>query len=548
MTTHGKRRRAWGSVYRRGQTWWIAYRDGSGRRVTLSVGPSKAQADELLRRAHLGVVAGALPFASESEPERAPSLTVGEWLDRWLAERKRAGQRTHDDDKSRVDRHIRPRFAAIRIDELRPASVREWVLDLRASGLAPRTVRHTFATFRKALNDAIDAELIAANPCRPATRALPPDQPKDPIRGGNDSLARQEVEWLLGADDVPERRRAEVRGVRFEDVKLAADVPHVVIRRSYEQPTKTSAIRSVALHAQLIPILRAWHSSGWARWTGRHPTDRDLVFPRADGEMGDSYGQRAFRRDLAAARCHVVRYHDLRVTLGTLLRDAGAQKDNIAAILGHRDRSTTAIYAHVTLALQRAELDRLRLDLDRGRVVALPLAAVGGASWLQIGYNDDRERDDGERNLAESLVAPAGIEPAANGLGNLSSPQNPSQIGRLRWGDDDFRPRARPRDGTLRTPTAPSPGPHVEPRRRVTAAQAAAALGGGPRSRTPSSIADPADPTDPPMRIRESFHPTPPTSLPHRLTIVDSRRSDALWRCRLHRIRTGGCRGTRGRP
>jgi site-specific recombinase XerD len=65
-----------------------------------------------------------------------------------------------------LQRHILPVFASMRINEIQPADVREWVSELKAAGASPTVIRqcHTIlsAVFTTAFND----QLTRVHPCR----------------------------------------------------------------------------------------------------------------------------------------------------------------------------------------------------------------------------------------------------------------------------------------------------------------------------------------------------------------------------------------------
>jgi integrase len=65
-----------------------------------------------------------------------------------------------------LDKHVLPVFGSMRINEIQPADVREWVSDLKAAGASPSVIRqcHTIlsAVFTTAFND----QITRLHPCR----------------------------------------------------------------------------------------------------------------------------------------------------------------------------------------------------------------------------------------------------------------------------------------------------------------------------------------------------------------------------------------------
>jgi site-specific recombinase XerD len=74
--------------------------------------------------------------------------------------------RTRETYSYYLERHILPVFGSMRINEIQPADVREWVSDLKAAGASPTVIRkcHTIlsAIFTTAFND----QLTQLHPCR----------------------------------------------------------------------------------------------------------------------------------------------------------------------------------------------------------------------------------------------------------------------------------------------------------------------------------------------------------------------------------------------
>ena len=111
-----------------------------------------------------------------------------------------------------LERHILPVFGSMRINEIQPADVREWVTDLKAAGASPTVIRqcHTIlsAVFTTAFND----QITRLHPCRgvktpPVAKKLrtiiTPDQfdqlytalPTDPARLLAELLIESGLRW-----------------------------------------------------------------------------------------------------------------------------------------------------------------------------------------------------------------------------------------------------------------------------------------------------------------------------------------------------------------
>jgi hypothetical protein len=168
-------------VFARGNTLWIRYRDVDGKWRNASTGypvGDEGRAHETLAEVERRV-ADARSAEGLSEKATRSALTLQAFAEKWLEQGK---TETVDDDRGRLYNHVIPALGHIRIAELRPRHIREFVEalkqkkklgNLRKDGtrvetdelIAPRTVRHVYDTLRAMLNDAVADEVIPSNPC-----------------------------------------------------------------------------------------------------------------------------------------------------------------------------------------------------------------------------------------------------------------------------------------------------------------------------------------------------------------------------------------------
>lgn len=157
--------------------------------------------------------------------------------ERWLPHHEMEA-RTRETYTYYLERHILPVFGSMRINEIQPADVREWVTDLKAAGASPTVIRqcHTIlsAVFTTAFND----QITRLHPCRgvktpPVAKKLrtiiTPDQfdqlytalPTDPARLLAEVLIESGLRWaelieLRPADLNPRARMLTVSRVAVE--------------------------------------------------------------------------------------------------------------------------------------------------------------------------------------------------------------------------------------------------------------------------------------------------------------------------------------------
>jgi integrase len=99
----------------------------------------------------------------------AGSLTIGEYLTRWLEDSVRGTVRvsTFEVHRHMIQPHIVPALGRLKLKDLNPANVRTLYREKLDSGLSAATVRKMHSILRKALKQAVLDGLI------PATCAMP---------------------------------------------------------------------------------------------------------------------------------------------------------------------------------------------------------------------------------------------------------------------------------------------------------------------------------------------------------------------------------------
>lgn len=121
-------------------------------------------------------------------------LTLGQWLDIWQREymgnAKPATLRAYD---SHIRNHIRPGLGAVRLTELHPHTVQNFINSL--DGLSPTSVRLVYTVLRTALEKAIDLDYIPRNP---AAKCVLPKQERKEIKPLDDAQATALIRAAAG--------------------------------------------------------------------------------------------------------------------------------------------------------------------------------------------------------------------------------------------------------------------------------------------------------------------------------------------------------------
>jgi integrase len=162
----GKKGNGEGSIYehkRNGKkvgyrgAYWVHTAEGPKRRYVS--GKTRDETHEKLIEA-LGNRAQGLVFD-------AGSLTVGEYLMRWLEDSVRDTVRTstYEVHRHMIQPHIVPALGRLKLKDLNPVHVRSFYREKLDSGLSAATVRKMHSVLRKALKQAVLDGLVPRNVC-----------------------------------------------------------------------------------------------------------------------------------------------------------------------------------------------------------------------------------------------------------------------------------------------------------------------------------------------------------------------------------------------
>jgi integrase len=309
-------------------------------------------------------------------------LTVGQYLERWLAfTQPRVSRKTYEGYAMMVAERLRPALGTVALARLTPMAIDTFYADLLKSGrkdgkggLSGRYAALIHKVLNMALSQAVRWQLLARNPCSAATP--PRVGRREPAALDEEGSAR----LLQAARDTPLAmpillavtcglRRAELCGLRWEDVDLPAGVLHVrqaavELRKEVEikEPKTDRSRRKVALPSLTVEALRrhreeqqlqklalgsAWQDSG-----------RVLTTPDGAPWRPDCLTH-AFARLLRREGLGHVRLHDLRHSHCSQLLKAGVPLTAVSARLGHSSTAVTAtIYAHLLPGMDQDAADR----------------------------------------------------------------------------------------------------------------------------------------------------------------------------------------------
>ena len=406
-------------IFARGNRLWARYKDEKGQWVNERTGYAVGQEDKaeryFARITALAREARQPPKAAAPGTVTAPaSLTVKDYVERWLEDRKGLSLASWSDDANRLRKHVVPLIGKLELAAVRPSDVRDVVVFHRkANQLAPRTIRHVFATMAIMFGDAVADELIATTPCVLRKGVLPKKVDKDPDWRATAIYDRSEIQALLFDTRVLQDRRVlyalkALAGLRHSE---AARLRWCHFDEDLEPltglnlgKTKTGVPRSIPVHPTLHTVLTEWKDAGWERIFGRPPMANDLIVPTRNMTMRESPdAQKALHDDLALLELRPRRGHDLRRTFITLAQVDGARKDILEAISHGPRGDIVSVYTTFPWPVLCAEVAKLKIE-PAG--VRMPRGLTDKARYTAV------TGEQSSRNRWTKSATPAGFEPA----------------------------------------------------------------------------------------------------------------------------------------
>jgi integrase len=371
--------------------WQIRWFDGAGKRQSKTFATHDLARTELRRlevaadenaalRDKLGTGASTVreafaAFMARRKPD--PGNTA-----RRFERRSRAYQRTYD-------LHIEPHLGDVRLCDLTPRVLREWLDKLATtrtarpgerneSGrtLGASSIRHVVVTLRQLAKDN-DAkiEIPQVNSLRQKRRRSRP-RALQSIEDVRALLGACREGWFRVACALAchvGARLGEIASLRWRHIGTDT----ITIALSWEGPLKAryeddeDGARVLPLGPELTAELAAW------RAVTRGGPDDHVVLVDGVRPLREGYDDMAAKTRSACKRAGLepLTFHSLRATYATLTADAGLPITKLSALLGHADAATTAIYI-------RPESSRAAVD---------PRAILGGTVSAPSVHAGDRD-------------------------------------------------------------------------------------------------------------------------------------------------------------
>ncbi len=380
----GKRGNNEGSIYRRKNGTWAAQYTvwtAEGRKRRSVSGKTRAEVSRKLTEAMANRDGGLVYDAGK--------ITVGEYLDSWLADSVKGTvkETTYANYTYITRKHVSPALGRVKLKSLTTAHVRGFYGEKARTDLSAATVKKMHVVLRKALSQAVSDGLIprnAADGVKPPRVSAPGEEIK-PLDSQECSAfleaARGErLETLYVLAVHCGLREGELLTLHWQDTDLEAPKPALLVRRTLTRgedgrgwvvgaSTKSGKGRRVRLTRRAAAALkdhRKRQLEERMRLAGLWQ-DQGLIFPNEIGSLlnPSNLRNRSFKRIKARSGVREdLRFHDLRHTCATLLLSEDVNAKVVSEMLGHASITITLnTYSHVLPDMQDSAADAMEAAL-----------------------------------------------------------------------------------------------------------------------------------------------------------------------------------------
>jgi len=339
-------------------TYYIRYRDLTGRQIKKAIGHRKKDAERALD--------SIMKQINQGEYRNLPNITFYQLTKKWFEIKKtQVRPKTLRMYKAHLEIRILPVFGDIKLKALNQELIEHFSADLIISNsLSPETHRKCLHTLKSVLKKGVEWGYISRNP---AEFVSPHKKRKKKVK----FLTPKEVEKLIKATDeryqplivtayLTGMRVSELFGLKWKDMDWQNSKIHV--RRTYQEgrffETKSpSSNRTIIIPQKVLDTLKK-HQQDQQREFGKI----EMVFTNTKGKPG-SYRNiltRVFKQAAEKAGFKDIGFHTLRHSYTAALISAGENIKFVQRQLGHSSiNQTMDIYGHLLPDIEKEAPERL---------------------------------------------------------------------------------------------------------------------------------------------------------------------------------------------
>jgi integrase len=353
----------------KGQPWWV-FINHNNKRTSRQIGDRRA-AEAVGRKIEAKLSLG--EFSLDEKKKAIPLFKdfAQEFMGTYSKLNHKESTRDSYRDVLRI--HINPVFGDKRLDEIERKDIKQFVVSKQTDGLSASTARLILSYFSAILAEAVDDELVIANPATGVRkvigkndaneiRPLTADELNHLLEIVREHFPKYYVLFLLLARTG--MRIGEALSLQWGDIDFHdrfIEVKRSVVRGRVSTP-KSRKSRRVDMSPQLTDALLIHQTESKKKGLRLGVGELELVFTNEGGNVIDvnNWRSRVFNKTLKKAGMRHIRIHDIRHTYATLRIQAGHNIADVSNQLGHHSiKFTMDVYYHWIPGKQKDEVDAL---------------------------------------------------------------------------------------------------------------------------------------------------------------------------------------------
>lgn len=333
-----------GSITKRGNYWYVRWRDPSGQQRKKSLGTRKKDAVAYLAKIQASMIDGTY----QNIEKIAFSTFVELWMENYAVIHTKPS--TLYNYRSMLDSSLIPYFQDMPLARITSSEVQKYLKHKLATGVKSVTATKSLTLLKGMLTQAVEWDYLKINP---AASVKPPRQESTEV----EPLDIEQIKDFLGVLDgqwhaffftliFTGMRLGEVRALKWSDIDWdnhSIRVQRSIWRGEFQTPKTKKSIRNIGMSPKLAKVLLEHQK--------KCPSSHyDLVFCSESGEVLDDSNirKRVFKPALKLAGLGDKRIHDLRHTYASLLIHQGENIQYVKEQLGHESITTTVDrYSHL---------------------------------------------------------------------------------------------------------------------------------------------------------------------------------------------------------